>query len=113
MARIKYVLDPALTFVQAKMIADRLYDEYGAAGKALADFADPFGKGPMGLTPDFVRAMPEYRPLKNEVDLKFNALRNFNAVYVKKFKKEISADIQARREAKLAYRNAQDQGLLK
>lgn len=102
MARQKYTLDPALTFEAAKAIADKLWTDSGLADRTLNAFIDAQGpRGPMNLTPDRVKAMPEYQRLKNLNELAFQQLRNYNAVYVKKFKKELSRDIQARREAKL------------
>ena len=110
MARIKYVLDPALTFVQAKMIADRLQAEWSAAGKALNDFVDAQGpRGAMNLTPDSVRIMPEYRKLYQAMEqARVNAQR-FGTLYTRKFKTEIRDSVMARRAAKIA----QNQGLLK
>lgn len=90
-----------MSFEQAKGTADELWEKSRVASKALDAFCDQFPKGLMNLTPDNVRAMPEYAVLKAEADSAFHAMRNFNSPFVKKFKKEISADLSARRAAKL------------
>lgn len=102
MARPKFVLDPMMTFDQAKLVADALWNESIAASRRLDDFVDAQGpRGPMNLTPDHVKAMPEYKALKAASDQAFQALRTFNGPYVKKFKKELAAYREASREAKL------------
>lgn len=101
MARIKYELDPALTFEQAKATADKLQADWSAAGNALSAFADPFGKGPMGLTPDHVRAMPEWRTLYNAMEQARVRAQHFGTLYQRRFKKEIRDDVMARRAAKI------------
>jgi len=58
-------------------------------------------KGPMGLTPDHVRATPEYKTAKANFDRSFAALRDHNAFMTKNFKKEMKADRDARRQARL------------
>ena len=45
----------------------------------------------MGLTPDHIRVLPEWRAAKVRGDKAFKALQNFNVVYVKTFKKELAA----------------------
>jgi hypothetical protein len=90
-----------MTFAQAKSRADELWERSSVMSKALDAFCDQFPKGPMNLTPDHVRAMPEYVMLKAAADSAFASMRAFNGPYVKKFKKEIYADTMARRAAKL------------
>lgn len=89
------------TFDEARRRADELWENHSKIGKALDDFVNQYERGPMNLTPDYVRALPEYKRLKGECDVAFAQLRNYNAWYTKKFKKEISAYRQAEREAKL------------
>lgn len=48
------------------------------------------GGGHMGLTPAAVQATPEWKVAKRESATAFAALRNFNAIYVKRFKREIA-----------------------
>ncbi len=48
--------------------------EYHAASKAMQQFP----RGPMGLTPDAVKATPEWRAAKQRLDRAFARLRAFN-----------------------------------
>lgn len=73
---------------QSKAVLESALDD---ADKALKAF-DSYGKTEMGLTPDFVKAMPEWQQAKNEFDKAFAELRTFNGWYMKTFKKEIAAD---------------------
>lgn len=58
------------------------------------------GSGPMGLTPDAVRASPEYRIAKAEFDAAFAALQTFNQRFHKAFATEIKAERCARDKAR-------------
>lgn len=55
-----------------------------------------FPRGPSGLASDEVRRSPEYRLAKAEYQAAVDALRNFNKVYVKQFKKELAAERKAK-----------------
>lgn len=68
-----------------------------AALNALTD--DLAGDAPraMGLTPDHVKADPRWQQAKAKADVLFQALRQFNGVYVRKFKRELAI---ARRAAR-------------
>lgn len=101
MARAKYQLDPALTYEAARAIADKLQADWALAGRALEDFAAPFGKGAMGLTPDHVKAMPEWRELYDLMEQARVRAQHFCVLYQRKFQKEIRAAYQARSEALL------------
>lgn len=50
-----------------------------------------------GLHSDSVKADPEYKEAKKALDQAFASIRSFNGKYVKMFKNEIKADIQAKR----------------
>lgn len=52
-----------------------IQDRVDAASAALKAFP----KGPMGLTPDAVKALPEYQAAKREYAVAFAALRAANA----------------------------------
>ena len=78
-------------FHVAKQSKAMLEDALDVADKALKAF-DKYGKNQMGMTPDHVRAMPEWQQAKKEFDKAFTELRNFNGWYVKTFKKEITAE---------------------
>jgi len=87
---------PSRTFEEASAESDRLEHEVSAAGAVMAAFPH----NAMGLTPDHVRATPEWRAARSRFDRAFAAQRAFNAVFVRKFKKEIVAQRDARREAR-------------
>lgn len=82
------------TFEEARAMSVALNARVDATGKVLQQFP----KGPMGLTPDDVRATDAWKAAKREFDLAFSHLRSFNAIYVKKFKKELAAERAARYE---------------
>jgi hypothetical protein len=50
------------------------------------------GDHPMGLTPDAIKATPEWKTAKRESDAAFRALQNYNTTYVSRFKSEIQQD---------------------
>lgn len=81
--------DALTTFAKAKERAAQLEAEYEHAGRALKALS---GGGPMNMTPDRVRATPEWKKAKHEADAAFAALRSFNAVYVRRFKREIAQE---------------------
>jgi len=78
----------ASAFEAAKAEQALLEREMSEAQTAL----DVFPRGPMGLTPDAVKATPQWRAAKARVDRAFARLRAFNAVFVKKFVKELRAE---------------------
>lgn len=51
-----------------------------------------FPKGAMGLTPDSVKKSPQWLRAKKEYDKAFIALRCFNSIFVKKYKKEMAME---------------------
>lgn len=80
-----------MSYAINKAHAALLNDDYTAAIRNLKAIPG-VGSGPMGLTPDDVRARPDYRFAKQVMDKAFAELRAFNAVYVKRFKKELAAE---------------------
>lgn len=70
---------------QSKIVLENALDN---ADKTLKSF-DSYGKTSIGLTPDSVKAMPEWRQAKAAFDRAFAELRAFNGWYMKTFKKEI------------------------
>lgn len=56
-----------------------------------------FPKGPMGLTPDAVKATPEFKTAKTNFDRAFAALREHNAYMTKNFSAEMKAERAARK----------------
>lgn len=83
----------------SKQVKRNLENELEKAEKVLKEF-DKYGKGDMGLTPDSVKAMPEYRKAKAEFDSAFQVLRKFNQQFVKQFKKEIARERRERWDGK-------------
>lgn len=61
-----------------------------------------FPRGPMGLTPDHIKASPEFRAAKLAFDRAFATERAFNSVFVPRFKKEEKARRDAERKTKLS-----------
>lgn len=59
-----------------------------------------FPKGAMGLTPDDVRVSDTYKAAKKSFDTAFANLRSFNAIYVKKYSKELAIERKLKREGK-------------
>ena len=90
-----------MSFAIAKVTASLLESDYSAASRNFKAIPG-VGSGPMGLTPDDVRARPDYRIAKEAMDKAFAALRVFNAGYVKRFKKELALERKAKREGKVS-----------
>ena len=70
-------------------------------GKRYSDVLNQFPRGPTGLTPDHIKATPEYRIAKAGFDQSFAALREHNGFMVKNFKSEMKIDRDARRQARM------------
>lgn len=96
------------TFADAKALADDLHAGYTEAGRALNQFLDECGRGPLGLTPDHLKADVRYQALRAASERAFQACRDYNAQYTKRFKAEIAADRQARRALQVAAGSAVD-----
>lgn len=64
------------TFDGAKVIQRSLLSEVRRLSAAL----NAFPKGAMGLTPDEVKASPEFRLAKSQYEAAFQKLRRFNAI---------------------------------
>lgn len=60
-----------------------------------------FPKGSMGLTPDEVKATPEWKAAKREFDNAFTSERAWNTFMVRYFSKEMRAEREAARAAKV------------
>lgn len=84
-----------MNYEQAKAKANQLWSAAIRASHELA-IARGTEVGPMGLTPDHVKACKAYRLAKNRFDYAAAELAQFNATYTKAFKREIAAD-RARR----------------
>lgn len=80
-----------MTYEEAKAYRKKLDEKNTADSDKLKSF-DELGKTAMGLTPDHVRALPEWQEAKKAFDCSFSELRTFNSWFVKTFKKEYAAD---------------------
>jgi hypothetical protein len=69
-------------YEQAKARRDELESALSAASLALKSFP----RLPSGLTPDAVKATPEYQAAKSRYDVAFTNLREFNRQFVRIFK---------------------------
>lgn len=58
--------------------------------------------GPVGLTPDSVKARPDWQQCRLQWDRTFAALRRHNAQGLRLFKREMAADARAKRERRAA-----------
>ena len=92
----RVVPDRAALYQAAKQKAQALRDASQGASRALNEFIDQHGRGPMGLTPDSVKVMPEYKRLDTASAAALRALQDFNKGFVKDFAKERAADRSAR-----------------
>lgn len=77
-----------MSYEEAKTRAEALHQAASEAGAILSGFP----KGPMGLTPDHVKATQAYVEAKASYDRSFEALRAFNGWFTKRFKRERSSD---------------------
>lgn len=84
--------ESSTAFEQAKAERDEIERESDEADAVLKTFP----RGPMGLTPDSVRATPEWKAAKARSERAFARLRAFNTVFVRRFAKEIRAEQAAR-----------------
>lgn len=89
-----------LTFTEYAAERDRLDSVMTNAGKRLSSIGA--GTGPLGLTPDAIKAKPAYQSARAEYQRAHAALRALNGQYVARYRKELQAERDARRMAKLA-----------
>lgn len=91
-------------FQEAKETRNDLEAAYSLASKQLKEFLSIYPATPIGLTPDYVKEMPEYKTLKESVDHAFSKLQSYNQGFVKKYKKELAQE-RKNRTPKGAYAN--------
>lgn len=82
-----------MSYVQYVIVRNALRKSVAETGAVLGAFP----KGEMGLTPDDVKASPEYRKAKAAYDHAFHALRAVNAKGTKLYKKELAKEREERR----------------
>lgn len=93
-----------MTYEEAKTYQQKLEDENKVASIKLREF-DKLGKTNLGLTPDHVKALPEWQIAKKESKRAFAELRNFNGWFVKVFKREYAAERRKRYKNKNITKN--------
>lgn len=85
-------------YPEALELRDRLDGHAATMSRSLHEkYPD---KGPMGLTPDAVKATPEWQGDRAAYDTAARTLGIFNREFVKRFKKEWKATLAERREAR-------------
>lgn len=87
-----------MEYIIAKQTAAQLDKEYSEASAALKSIPG-INSGAMGLTPEHVRITVEYKVAHNKYKHAFEALRNFNAIYCKQYRKELAAERKLKRGA--------------
>jgi hypothetical protein len=80
-----------MTYEEAKNYKKELESKCQNAGDELNAITAGH-KSAMGLTPDYIKSLPEYNKAIHAYSLHFQTLRSFNQFYVKTFKKEIAAE---------------------
>lgn len=91
---------PAL-FLIGYAMQRQLEARMAAASVAMSDVPG-VGTGPMGLTPDAVKASPAYSEARARYQAAHAALANHNRTFVRTFGRELSATRNAIREARRA-----------
>ena len=76
-------------YTRAKEHRDKLEAEHERTSRALKALS---GGGLMNMTPEHVRASPEWKKAKHEADAAFSALRAFNTVFVRRFRRELAQE---------------------
>lgn len=77
-----------MQFCLAKAKAEALWAENKRHSDALNAFLSQFPRGPMGLTPEHVKAMPEYQQLSRAYAESHARLGEYNKWFTKAFAKE-------------------------
>lgn len=84
-----------MEFLEAKKIRDELAKEVEMASDALKEFL-PF-RNSMGLIPDHIKESKLFQDKKRAFNFAFEKQRDFNAFFVKQFKKEIREEQKSKR----------------
>ena len=84
-----------MNYIESKNFRKSLEDACETSGRELRKFT----RGLMGLTPDNVKATPEWKSARHGFDIAFSKLRQFNRTFTKAFKREILAERNAKYSA--------------
>jgi hypothetical protein len=87
-----------MSYAIAKAVQAELERARNDASQALSSIAG-VGSSAMGLTPDSVKASPEYRAARRAYDQRHADLAAFNARFVKQYATDLAADRARRRSA--------------
>ena len=90
-----------MKFADALKVKEDLEAEADAASKALQKFPS----GPMGLTPDAVKATPKFQKARQRYALADKMLRDYNTVFLRAYKKEYKAYVAEKRASKMKAAN--------
>ena len=82
-----------MTYEEARTHKQELEDK----NKFYSDILNSFEKYPNGLTPNHIRLLQEWKDARKASESSFAELRNFNAWFVKTFKKEYATERQNKR----------------
>jgi hypothetical protein len=74
-----------MTYQEATRIRDTLWAMYRETGKVMSSYP----RLPNGLTPDAIKATPEWRMNKDAFDLATVNLQQFNKTFVKRYAREL------------------------
>lgn len=85
-------------FLVAREQADNLNRTVNETSAKLQEFP----RGPLGLTPDDVKASPEWKSAHSSFNTAFQALRKFNRSYATLFADELRHERNAQRAARFA-----------
>lgn len=81
-----------MDYQEAKIIANTLYEACISTGRELTKICNSKPKGLMGLTSPEVHVSQEFIEANIAYELAAQKSRIFNKIYLKRFKKEISAE---------------------
>lgn len=89
-----------MSYAIAKAVQAELERARNDASRALSAITG-VGSGAMGLTPDSVKASPDYRAARRAYDQRHADLAAFNARFVKQYATELAADRARLRSAQV------------
>lgn len=89
-----------MNYAQACAHRDALESACESAALAMRLLTPEHERHANGLTPDHIKATPEWRAARARYDSAFAALRAFNQRFVKAFARELRAERLARAEAR-------------
>ena len=72
-------------------------EQHEAAVKAASDLLKEFPRNAAGITPDAIKASPEYQQAKMLYDAMFKRLQTYNTIFLKQHKAQYMADRSKRR----------------